>query len=373
MMPTHDNISEMTDDELYAYKDYHSKQAVLKGCNEQARKLLLNSGYGALANRYCPVYDLRLAESITKQGQLAIRWAGDVVNLNLNKMLKTDNVDYVVYTDTDSIYVKLEEVVDRMGYTDKPTMEIVDMLDMFCIKKMQAIIDNGYESLAWHCNSYSQKMQMDREVISSSSIFCTKKKYTMTVWDSEGERFVEPYIKMMGLDVIKSSTPEFVRVAMKKTITLMLNGDESDVQKYIKGFKKEFKKYNPEEIAFPKGVNNMEEKYCDGNGDLIPSVTVPINSRASMLFNKTLNDLGMDNYEHIMAGDKIKYIYLNLPNKLNSNVIGFVDVLPKEFGLHSKIDYDIMWEKVYEKPMRAIIELIGWSVKPRASLESFFS
>jgi DNA polymerase elongation subunit (family B) len=348
-----------------------AKQATLKDGGQMVRKILLNSFYGALANIHFALFDIRLAESITKQGQLAIRWAGDWVNKELNVMLKTDT-DYVVYTDTDSIYVKLDEVVTRMKMQDRPTAEIVTMLDKFCDAKMQPMIEAGYDELQKQCNSFSQKMIMAREVISDNSVFCSKKRYTMSVWNSEGVAFEEAYIKTMGMDVVKSSTPQVVRGAMKKTITMILNSNEADVQQFIKGFKRAFKDEKPEDIAFPRGVNGCEEKYCNGAGIYLTGVTVPINSRAAITYNQGLKSNNLDNYREIIPGDKIKYIHVKLPNKLHTNVIGFSDILPPEFNLHDKIDYDLMFFKTYLKPMNDIIELIGWTSEPVATLDSFF-
>lgn len=357
-------------DMVKALAEAERQQSLCDG-GQQVRKILLNSFYGALANVHFCLYDLRLAESITKSGQLAIRWIGRIINEQLNEMLGTD-VDYVVYTDTDSVYVKLEEIVKRMKYEDRPTEEIVEMLDQFCESKMQKIIDVGYQQLANYCNAYDQKMIMAREVISDNSVFCAKKRYMMSVWNSEGVAFKEPKIKTMGLDVVKSSTPQFVRDAMKNTIKLMLNGQETEVQKYIKEFKTQFEGRPPEEIAFPRGVNKLQETYCGAGWEFKQGKTVPINSRAAITYNKLIDEMGLDLPE-ILPADKIKFIHLTEPNKLRQNVIGFIDVLPKEFDVHRKIDYDTMFEKTYLKPMRDILELIGWSVKPQATLDGFFS
>lgn len=347
------------------------KQVTLKNGGQMVRKILLNSFYGALANVYFCLFDIRLAESVTKQGQLSIRWAGDWVNKELQKVF-ANKKDYIVYTDTDSIYVCLDDVVNRMGFAEKSTAETVEMLDNFCKSKMMPILNKGYDELQRHCNSRDQKMIMAREVISDNSVFCSKKHYALSVWNSEGVAFSEPYIKNIGLHVVKSSTPQIVRSAMNKTISLILNSTESDVQKYIKEFKKVFIKNKVEDISFPRGVNGMEDKYCDALGDFLSGVTVPINSRAAITYNKALKAKGLDNYQEIVAGDKIKYVYIELPNQINTNVMGFIDMLPPEFNLHDSIDWDLMYLKVYLAPMREIINLIGWSVEPIASLESFF-
>lgn len=342
------------------------KQVTLKDSAQMVRKILLNSAYGALANIHFCLFDLRLAESITKSGQLSIRWIGRIVNERLNSALKTDGVDYVVYTDTDSIYVKLEKVVEITGFTDKPTAEIVAMLDSFCATKMEPMINRGYEELAEYTNAYDQKMFMDREVISDNSIFCAKKRYAMSVWNSEGVAFNEPYIKVMGLDLVKSSTPQVCRDAMKDVVRMILNNTEQEVQTYFKGFKAEYQNFTPEQIAMPSGVSSMEEKYCNFDGSFKEG-NVYYKSKACIHYNRHIDKLGLDKVK-IVAGDKIKYLHLKLPNTLRSKDIGFPDELPKEFNLHHKVDYKVMFEKSFAKPMSDMVNLIGWSLEPRATL-----
>ncbi len=321
---------------------------------------------------YFNLFDLRLAESITKGGQLSIRWIGDALNEALNPMLGTEGVDYVVYTDTDSVYVCMDAVVTKCGMQESSIDDTVKFLDKFCEELIQPVIDTSYEELAQYTNSYQKKMIMSREVISDNSIFCSKKRYTMSVWNSEGVQYTEPYIKNMGLDVAKSSTPEVCRVAMKETIKKMLNSSEDDVQSFIRTFEKKFEQYEPQEIAFPRGCNKLEESYCRPDGSMRTDVTVPINSRSAINYNNELRRLQLDDYEVIRTGDKIKYIHLELPNRLQQNVIGFVDVLPEEFNLHHKIDYEMMFFKTYLKPMDAIMQLIGWEAVPTPTLEAMF-
>lgn len=357
------------------------KQVSLKDGGQMVRKILLNSFYGALANVYFCMFDLRLAESITKGGQLAIRWAGRKANEYLNQILRTENVDYVVYTDTDSIYVCMEEVVKVLGKrdgfdpdSDEDTQKCVEALDKFCDEYMTPMLDAGYEDMRQYCNAFQQKMVMAREVISDNSVFCAKKLYAMSVWNSEGVQFDEAYIKIMGLAAVKSSTPEITRGAMKTTIKKILNEDEKSVQDYIKVARKEFKSETPEAVAKPGGVSKVEETYCHPNTFNIKDdgVTVPINSRAAINYNRELDKLQLDDYERINPSDKMKFIHLTMPNKINQNVVGFVDRLPSEFNLHHKIDYDLMFEKAYLKPMRDILDLIGWEVNPTASLAAWF-
>lgn len=346
------------------------KQVVLKNGAQMVRKILLNSAYGAMANIHFCLFDLRLAESVTKSGQLAIRWIGRIVNERLNVALRTTDVDYIVYTDTDSIYVKLEKVVELTGFTEKTTGEIVDMLDDFCTRKMEPLINQGYEELAKYTNAFEQKMFMDREVISDNSIFCAKKRYAMSVWNSEGVAYDEPYIKVMGLELVQSSTPQVCRDAMKDVVRMILNNTEKELHDFFSEFKGKYKSFTPEEIAQPSGVSAMEEKYCNFDGSFKEG-NVYYKSRASIMYNRHLDKIGLDK-EKIVAGDKIKYLDLILPNAIKSKDIGFLDVLPPEFNLSKNVNYKSMFEKTFAKPMRNLVGLIGWTLEPIATLHGLF-
>lgn len=338
-----------------------------------------NSFYGALANQYFPMFDIRLAESITKGGQLAIRWVGRKTNEYMNGILNTTDVDYVVYTDTDSIYVCMEAVAERLSNDgsvfnindDADRSKVVDALDKFCAEHMEKMISICYDELKEYTNSYQQKMIMAREVISDNSVFASKKRYMMSVWNSEGVAFDEAYIKVMGMDMVKSSTPQVVRDAMKHTATIILNNTEKDLHKYVKDFREKFNKLPPEAIAFPRGVNKLEESYCRPDGSFRDDVTVVINSRAAINYNNAVKSNNLD-YELIVNGDKIKYVHLMEPNKLQTHVFGFIDSLPKELDIHKKVDYDVMLEKTYLKPMNDLVNIIGWSLEPKASIDVFF-
>lgn len=367
------NVSDMSDDELLEYYSYHKTQESLCNSGQMVRKILLNSYYGGTAHTAFCLYDIRMAESITLSGQLAIRWIGRVLNEELNKLMGTTNHDFLIYGDTDSIYCGFDPIVEKCGMQDKDTPDVVEFLDKFCKDYVQDIIDTGYQQLFEYTNAYEQQMFMDREVIASSGIFCSKKRYALSVWDMEGVRYTdEPYQKVLGLDVVKSSTPEVCRNAMKKTIRKMLNSSENDVQLYIRNFEKEYEEFEPQEIAFPRGVNKLEESYSRPDGSLRSDVTVPIHSRASINYNNELRILQLEDYEVIRNGDKMKFIHLELPNRLQQNVIGFVDTLPEEFNLHHKIDYETMFFKTYLKPMDAIMQLIGWEAVPTPTLEDMF-
>ena len=179
-------------------------------CNniQMAKKISLNSAYGAIGNQYFRYYKLANAEAITLSGQVSIRWIENRMNGYLNKLLDTENVDYVVASDTDSIYINFGPLVDKFfNSKSDDKAKIVSILDKVCQDKLEPFIDKSYEELADYVNAYDQKMFMKRENIADRGIWTAKKRYILNVWDSEGVRYEEPKLKMMGIEAVKSSTP----------------------------------------------------------------------------------------------------------------------------------------------------------------------
>jgi DNA polymerase elongation subunit (family B) len=337
---------------------------------QMARKIQINSLYGAMGSNYFRYYDVRIAEGITMQGQLAIRWASNAINRFMNKACKTEGVDYVIYNDTDSVYLSLEKLVnlhwaDKM---DNPN-EIVGLIDDFCEKIMQKVINNSYTELAEYMNAYQQKMIMKREAIAEAAVFVAKKMYAMSVHNSEGVQYKEPKLKVVGLHLVRSSTPGIVRGILKQGVREVLYGSEASVQNFISKYRREYDKASVEEIAFPRGVNGLRQ-YA---GSPIYSKGCPIHVRAALLYNHYLKKLKLENqYEAIKEGSKIRFVYLKLPNPFHENVIGFPDKLPIEFGLHKYIDHDMMFEKSFVDGMKSILDPLGWSTEERATLEDLF-
>ncbi len=341
-----------------------------------ARKVQLNSAYGALGNQYFRYYDIRQAEAITKAGQLSIRWIEDRMNHYLNKLLKTDDVDYVIASDTDSIYVTLEALVDKVfsgGYDDHPESvnKVINFLDTVASDKLEPYIDRCYQELADYMNAYDQKMFMKREVIADKGLWTAKKRYILNVHDSEGVRYKKPKLKMMGIETVKSSTPAVCREKLTEVLSLVMNSTQEAVYEYIDSFKKDFYTLSFEDVSFPRGVNGLE-KY-KGTVTLCIKHT-PIHVRGALLYNKMLIDHGIDKkYPLIANGDKIKFSYLKTPNLAKDKVISIVDKLPDEFGLSEFIDYDLQFQKTFLDPLNVILESIGWSSERKATLEHLFS
>jgi DNA polymerase elongation subunit (family B) len=334
-----------------------------------AKKIQLNSAYGALANEYFRWFDFDLAEAITMSGQLSIRWVERAINLYLNSLMKTKDVDYVIASDTDSIYVHMERLVKVLGATDRD--KIVEALHQFCKTKMQNVINKSYSHLAEYMHAYSQKMNMKRETIADKGIWKARKMYIMNALDIEDVRYTEPQLKVMGIEAVRSSTPKACRASIKEALKLIMSSDEEVVQKYISEFKETFMKLPFEDVAFPRGMKNMD-KYRDRN--TVYSKGTPIHVKGALLFNHMLIKNGLDKkYQMIGDGDKIKFSYLKVPNSVGDHVIAVLDELPKELDLHKYVDYDTQFQKAFLEPIKSILEVIGWQHEKVSNLEDFFS
>jgi len=355
------------------YEKDKTKKHLLKDISrlnnlQMAMKIALNSAYGAMGNQYFRYFDIRMAEGITTSGQLSIRWMANKLNAFMNKTMKTEGKDYVVAIDTDSIYLTLETLVEQTcaGKTDEQKIKFMDKI---CEDVFQPFIDSGYQELADYMNAYSQKMQMKREVLADKGIWTAKKRYILNVHNSEGVQYEKPKIKVMGLEMVKSSTPAVIRDKLRDSIEVILKGNQADLQNYILDYRKEFEKLPVEEIAFPRGVNGMKQ-YA---GSPIYSKGTPIHVRGALLFNHYTKKMGLDKkYQPIRDGDKIRFVYVRKPNPFQEDVIAFSQELPPEFQLHSYIDYDKQFEKVFLDALQIIIGSLGWNTSEQSSLEDFF-
>jgi len=338
-----------------------------------AKKVQLNSAYGALGNQYFRFFDIRQAEAITLSGQLSIRWIEMKLNGYLNKLLKTEGVDYVIASDTDSVYVNLGPLVNMVygSQTETKVETIVDFVNKACIEKFEPFIDKSYQELADYMNAFDQKMQMKREVIANKGIWTAKKRYILNVYDSEGVRFAEPKLKMMGIEAVKSSTPMSCREKIKESLKIVMNGNKKEFQDFVEKFKQEFKTLPFEDIAFPRGVSELS-KYKSSSELYIKGT--PIHVRGAILFNSLLEKHKLTRkYQLIQDGDKTKFCYMKVPNPVQENVFSILSVLPKEFNLNKFIDYDLQFEKAYLEPLKTIVNTIGWTPERVSSLESFFA
>ena len=364
---------------LQAKQEYEKTPTValekeIARCNniQMARKIQLNSAYGAIGNQYFRYYKLANAEAITLSGQVSIRWIEDRMNAHINKILKTKEVDYVIASDTDSIYLNLGPLVEVI-YKDreKDGASICSFLNKVCEVEFEKYIESSYETLAKYVNAYENKMVMKRENIADRGIWTAKKRYILNVWDSEGVRYEEPKLKMMGIEAVKSSTPAPCRQMIKDALKLMMNGTEEDVIDFIDKSRQEFKSLPPEDISFPRTVSDVKKYYSYST---IYVKGTPIHCRGALLFNHYVNKKKLTNkYSLIQNGEKIKFCYLKKPNIIQENVISFIQDFPKELDLTKYVDYDLQFEKSFVEPLKAILDAIGWNVEKTVNLELFFT
>lgn len=332
-------------------------------------KILLNSLFGALSNVWFRYFDLRVAEAITLSGQLAILTAEKSINDFLQKTFK-DRIDRVIAIDTDSVYVNMSDVVKMRTEDEAKFMSDIDFLDVFADKVMDRVISKGYENMFDKMNAYTPRMVMGREVIANRGFWTAKKRYVLNVHDSEGVRYSKPKLKIMGIEAIKSSTPEKVREWLKKCFEIIIENDEDKFRRYVKDCRREYSDWPPEDLAAPRGVSNVHKYYDKQN---VCTKGTPQNSRAALTYNHAIQKAGLtDKYELIGDGDKMKYFHLVMPNPTFQKVIGFPEVFPRELNLEDCIDRDLQFTKTFTDVLDPILKAIDWTLEEKSTLEEFF-
>ena len=362
---------------LKAKKEYQKnkteelKKEIARCHNIQwARKIALNSAYGAVGNQYFRYYDVRQASAITTAGQFIIRFIENKMNEYLNQVLQTmGKADYVIASDTDSIYLVLDKLVEKTC-KDKSDNEVVDFLNKVCEQKLEPYIEKCFAELSDYTNSFKNAMVMKREVIANKGIWTAKKRYMLNVLDDEGVRLAKPKLKIMGIEAIKSSTPEVCRSKIKEAINLIMTSTEKDLQNFVADFRKEFSKMTAEQVSFPRSCNHIK-RYYDSNS--IFKKGTPIHVKGALIYNHHIKRLKLAyKYPYINEGDKIKFVKLKDPNPFKFDVVSYMGRLPHEFELEKYIDYDTQFQKTFIDPLSFILNSIGWKVEEEANLELFF-
>ena len=337
---------------------------------QMAAKILMNSLYGAMGNVHFRYYDIRIAEGITMTGQLLIRSVSKKLNEFVNSECKTNGIDYSFYADTDSTYITLGDLVSK-NMADKSPSEIVDVLDKYCNQRIEPTINEACESLSEYLNTYQHKIKFKREIIADRGIWIAKKRYAVNVHNSEGVTYDPPKLKVLGMEIVRSSTPAPVRKALKEAVSMALTKDEATLRAFVADLESKWNKLAPEDIAFPRGINGLKE-YSDSNS--IFRKGTPIHVRGALIYNHLIENNNLEKkYQLIQEGDKIKFLYLREPNPLGTHVITFPGEVPEEFNLREYIDYDMMFEKSFLDPLNSLLSCIGWQVREQATLEGLFS
>lgn len=355
-----------------AAAEQRRKEVSKYGVFQLVRKVQLNSAFGALGNQYCRYYNPDMAEAITVSGQLSIRWAENNLNRLLNKACGTEGEDYVIASDTDSVYLRLGCLVDRT-IGKKPLKETIDFLDKSCNEVILPRIAKWYEDLAKRMNAPANRMSMKREGIAAKGIWTAKKRYMLAVHLGEDNVYVEePDLKIMGIEVVRSSTPQIVRTRLREAIRIIMTADEGGMRRFVEQFHDEFVTLPPQQIAFPRGCNNLDE-YADAA--TIYKKATPIAVKGALIYNHHVKMTKGLSKKHpfIRDGEKIKFIYLKVPNPIREKVLSFVTAVPPEFGLDNYIDRELQFEKAFIEPLTTIVDAVGWKIVEQSSLEDLFT
>lgn len=298
-------------------------------------------------------------------GQLSIRWIEKKMNQFMNKICKTKDIDYVIASDTDSIYVTFSNLIPD----NSDELEAVKLIDQFCDKKIQPYLDSCYAELAGMMNAYQQKMQMKRETIANKGIWRGKKMYILNAWNVEGVQYDKPKLKIQGIEAVRSSTPHVCREKIKEALAIIMNKDEEALHKFIANFREEFLQLPFEQVAFPRGIKGLD-KYKDDSQIYIKGT--PIQVKGALLFNHLLKKKNINSIPPIMDGDKVKFAYLKLPNPIYDTVIATPDEMPKELNLDKYVDREMQFSKTFLEPINSIAEVINWHTEKKSTLEEWF-
>jgi DNA polymerase elongation subunit (family B) len=349
---------------------FHLEEAIALFNNLQmAMKILLNAGYGALGNEHFLYFKIENAEAITLTGQLVNMYTSSRVETHLQKMFNT-NEPLWIYSDTDSGYFTLKKFHDAVLSDVTDIHKKVDVIDSFIKTKITPFIDKTTDVLADYLNSYANKMVWEREVIAESGVFVAKKRYALKVWDSEGVRYNDPKIKIMGLEAIRSSTPQWARKYLKECYAIALDRDEKKLQSRFAEMRAEFMAMPVEKIAIPRGVNGLE-KWGSKDASIYTSGT-PNHVKAALIHNYMIDLLGLK-INKIVSGNKIKFVKLRQPNPIRQDIIAFDNKLPSEFGLDDYVNRPEIFESGFVSPLTLFIQTLNWNYEETVSLEDFFS
>jgi DNA polymerase elongation subunit (family B) len=337
------------------------REAKIADLYQYTIKILLNSGYGALANNYSRYFDIRIGEAITSNGQVACK---GMIN-TIEKKLKIP----VVYADTDSNFISLGGVLEqRFKGQDVDNKTKVDFLLKYHDKCIQPVIDEFFEELKLNMNMRELTIFVEPECIADVTLFTAKKRYIMNkLWD-EGTFLIEkPKRKIRGIEIVRSSTPKIIREKLTDAVELIFTTKSNDTLiDFIEAFKTTFKALPIETLSFPRSVKLGEYTR--------QSKSLPIGVNAAFTYNEYLKKLKLDKkYVSVADGDKIKFCYIKQPNRVGSHVIGFLNKLPIEMAGTFEVDYDLMFQKSFLAPLDTIFNAIGWNIERVQTLEDFFS
>lgn len=381
----------MTDQELLE-KFHHVQLQLGELYNKQkALKILLNSYYGATGFPGFRWYDLRMSTSVTLGGQVGIKIAANAVDAHLHTICP-DTPSACIGGDTDSFYVNFGPYAEKLGLTT------VDQISDYIKDVLEPIIEESMKKYFDYMNHFEFCLNFKREVIAESGFFLDKKKrYAMLVKDSEGVRFNEPELKVVGLELLRSSTPAAVKPWLEEAILVILDNDRHKLVRWLKDKREAYEKLPIEEISQNSSVSNIS-KYLSPIYDDYNQITgykvikpttrirdvktgeekdrglgIPINSMAAINWNDYIARNKLDKqYQAIREGSKIKLLRLK-PNPYKYEVIGYEGYWNQDFDLTSFIDRDTMFEKTFKQYIRNITNTFAWNLDLEYTVDDIFA
>lgn len=339
-------------EQLSAFYNYEYSKKQELNILQMVFKILINSLYGALGNRYFKLFNVDIARAITGNTRFYIVLSKHRIPEFLNKFGKSNGVEdnnYYCYSDTDSLYFTLQPISHVLYDPTDDNNTKADKIDDFIKTEIDPVIEENNKEFCDFVNALdSTVVKAEREVIADSAVFVAKKRYFMRVLDNEGVRYETPKIKRMGIEIVRSSTPSFSKKYLDDSINIILDKNNKDLLEWVKETKQLFTKQKLSEIAKTSSVSNLnynlDKVQYDQNGR---KISIPINSRAALVTNRYIEQNNLSNqFQPISPNDKIKILYMKTPNPLNSNVMAFIDNRFAEM-FRQYVDFDENWDKFF--------------------------
>lgn len=289
----------------------------------------------------------------------------------MNQKCNTNNVDYVIYGDTDSVYIRFDSLMKVLGKDDLTGEDRVNFLDKLGRVVEEKVINPANDDLTVYMNNYEKKMFMDREAIALTGFFLAKKRYALNVFDMEGTRYAEPKLKIMGIETQRSSTPALAQKGLKECIRIILQENQSNLQTYVTTFKRDWMKAEYHDVSYVSSANNLA-KNQDAAGH--PIKGCPGHIKGVLAFNRLAK---LNGFDAIQEGEKVALVKLKEPNKFSASVLAYPSgsELPEGIDplyVKSTIDYTLLYEDKFKSPLVAICNAIKWDYEKSFSLSSFF-
>lgn len=350
------------------YKEL-TRQADQLDIKQFTLKILINTVYGYFGNKHAPIGDPDIARSITLTGQAVIKKSNDILRDYINRN-GSPGADPVIYNDTDSSYISINRLMEKNGspfHIDgtitQQAYEQAELVEEYLNEQ----ITKWSESIL---NSKDSRFVFKRECMTDVGVFLQKKRYVLRVLDDEG--IPTNKFKYTGVEVVRSTIPAPIKPYIKKIIETMMDTQNrtttNDV--FLKAYET-FKGLPIEDYSFVMGISDYE-KYANKCNGFVTCKGMPAHVKAAYHYNMLLEKLNITGgYERIETGDKVRYFYVNQPNKYGISAIAYKYYYPEEFKKVFEPDKEKMFEKIIFSIIERFYESVNWKMsKPGAQVQT---